>query len=55
MPFKEHDHEIQYKVNVDTIRQNVKMIKMHARQLEHENKYNNPVEKLNNLFKRKEG
>jgi hypothetical protein len=54
MPFKEYDSTVQVKVNTEALRQNIKQIKLHIRQLEHENRYSNPVEKLNNLFKRKE-
>ena len=53
MPFKEYDSTVQLKVNTEALRQNIKQIKMHVKQLEHENRYNNPVKNLDNLFKRK--
>lgn len=50
------DHNIGFKKDLkqldkEKVRSIVKQIKLHARQLEHENKHHNPVKALNNLFK----
>lgn len=51
-PFKEFDHTIQKTVNSEALRQNVKMIVIHKKQLEKE-KYNlTDVQRLKNLFRK---
>ena len=54
MPFKEHDHEIQLQVNKDALRQNIRSLKLHARQIKESAEKENPIDRLNKLFVQKE-